>query len=134
MLYSSRYPFLRSREFLAALLICAGLSYSYADTPLSQNPPKSEDMIIKIAAQRFRYTPNIIRLKRGKPVILAFTSLDFTHGFSIPDLHLRADLPVNKTTSIRLTPEKTGTFDFLCDNFCGMNHEDMNGKIIVTDN
>lgn len=102
-------------------------------THLPKANSEPDEHVIKIIAQRFHYTPSEITLKRGKPVVLEFTSLDFIHGFSIPDLKLRADLPPGKVTRVRLTPEKTGSYDFLCDNFCGTGHEDMHGKIVVTD-
>ena len=93
----------------------------------------NEERVIKIVAQRSFYTPNEIVLKTGQPVRLEFTSLDFVHGFKIPDLDIRADLPPGRVTAIRLSPQKAGTYDFLCDNFCGSGHEEMSGKIIVED-
>lgn len=89
--------------------------------------------VVEIVAQRFSYTPNEIVLTRGRPALLKIRSLDFTHGFNIPDLHIRADLPPGTVTTVRLTPEKSGTYDFLCDNFCGIGHEQMDGRIIVKD-
>jgi cytochrome c oxidase subunit 2 len=94
-----------------------------------QHPDKEQ--VIKIVAQRFSYSPSEIVLKKGQPAVLEFTSLDFVHGFKIPDLNIRADLPPGKITRVRITPEKAGVYDFLCDNFCGAGHEDMNGRIIV---
>jgi len=93
----------------------------------------NQEQVIKIVARRFAYTPNEIVLKKGQPVVLEFTSIDFVHGFKIPDLNIRADLPPGKVTRIRITPDKAGVYDFLCDNFCGTNHEEMNGRIIVKD-
>jgi cytochrome c oxidase subunit 2 len=93
----------------------------------------SQERVIKIVAQRFVYIPNEILLKKGVPVRLEFTSLDFIHGFNVPDLHIRADLPPGKVTTIHLTPDKAGVYDFICDNFCGAGHEDMGGRIIVKD-
>ena len=46
--------------------------------------------------------------------------------------HLRADVMPGKTTSIDFTPDKAGTFIYLCDVFCGTGHEEMNGTLIVT--
>jgi cytochrome c oxidase subunit II len=92
-----------------------------------------QEQVIKIVARRFAYTPNEIVLKKGQPVVLEFTSIDFVHGFKIPDLNIRADLPPGKVTRIRLTPDKVGVYDFLCDNFCGSEHEDMSGRILVKD-
>jgi cytochrome c oxidase subunit II len=51
----------------------------------------------------------------------------------ISDLGLRADLPPGKTARVRLTPDKTGDFEFHCDNFCGTGHENMNGVIHVVE-
>jgi len=92
----------------------------------------NKERVIKIVAQRYRYSPNEIVLKKGPPVVLEFTALDFVHGFKIPDLNIRADLPPGKITQVRITPQKEGVYDFLCDNFCGSSHEEMNGRIIIT--
>ncbi|SFA99345.1 cytochrome c oxidase subunit 2 [Collimonas sp. OK607] len=91
----------------------------------------AKERVIKIQAKKFVYTPNQIVLKTGEPVVLEFTSVDFVHGFKIPDMNIRADLPPGKVTQVRLTPDKAGEYDFLCDNFCGSGHEEMSGKITV---
>ena len=92
-----------------------------------------KERVIKVVAQRFFYTPNEIKVKTGEAVRIEFTALDFIHGFKIPDLNIRADLPPGRVTVVHLKPLKAGSYDFLCDNFCGSGHEDMNGKIVVSD-
>jgi len=94
--------------------------------------PADEGRVIPVVVRRFRFTPDVIELKRGETVTLAFTSIDFVHGFSVPDLHLRADLLPGRVTKVRLTPTRAGRLDFLCDNFCGDGHEGMNGHLLVT--
>jgi cytochrome c oxidase subunit 2 len=89
------------------------------------------ERVIKIEARRFRFTPNEIELKKGDAVILELTALDFPHGFSVPDLKLRADLVIGKPVQVRLKPEQEGRIPFLCDNFCGSGHEEMTGTLIV---
>jgi cytochrome c oxidase subunit II len=98
---------------------------------LALSADAGDERVIKIVAKKFNYTPDVIMLKKGEPVTLEFTALDFTHGFKVPDLGIRADLPPGRPVVIHLTPEKTGRFTFLCDNFCGSGHEEMNGTIIV---
>ena len=92
----------------------------------------AQEPVIKIVAQRFRYTPNEIVLKKGQTAVLEFTSLDFVHGFNIPELKLRADLPPGKVTTVRVRFDEAGSYDFLCDNFCGDGHEEMAGRFVVT--
>ena len=119
------------------LLLCAislgGISVGGAVLAQGATKNPNKERVVKIVAQRFSYTPNEIVLKTGQPVVLEFTSLDFVHGFKVPDLNIRADLPPGKVTRVRLTPEKAGVYDFLCDNFCGAGHEEMSGRILVKD-
>lgn len=89
------------------------------------------EQVVQVTARRFSFTPSEIVVKKGQPVVLAFTSLDFVHGFSVPALKLRADLPPGTVTRVRFTPESVGTFPFVCDNFCGEGHEEMQGRIVV---
>jgi cytochrome c oxidase subunit II len=89
--------------------------------------------IVEITAQRFRFTPAEIALKSGEPVVFAITSLDFVHGFKVPDLGIRRDLLPGPATRIEIGALKAGRYEFLCDNFCGGGHEEMNGTIVVSD-
>ena len=87
---------------------------------------------IEITAQRFKFTPHVIPLKMGEPVVLLIRSLDFAHGFFVPDLDLRTDLMPGRVTRLTLTPKTPGQLAFLCDNFCGEGHEGMDGHFEVS--
>jgi len=89
------------------------------------------DQVVKITAKMFEYSPNEIKLKKGVPAVLEFTSLDRLHGFSCPDFGIRTDIVPGKVNTVRFLPDKAGTFPFHCDIFCGEGHEDMSGKFIV---
>ena len=86
---------------------------------------------VEILAQRFNFTPDEIKVKKGVPVDLELTTLDRLHGFNVPGLGLRAEIVPGETTHVRFTPDKAGHFTFRCDIFCGENHEDMDAEIIV---
>lgn len=92
---------------------------------------KPKERVIKIEARKFRYAPNLIELKKGEAVALEFRAIDFTHGFSVPDMKVRADLLQGQVVRVKLQPDTAGQFGFLCDNFCGSGHEEMAGTIIV---
>ncbi len=87
---------------------------------------------IKLTARRFNFTPSDIALKVNEPVVLLISSMDFVHGFNVPDLGVRADLVPGRITRIELQPKKAGTLDFVCDNFCGDSHEEMHGRFVVS--
>ncbi|NVD73456.1 cupredoxin domain-containing protein [Duganella sp. BJB1802] len=109
------------------LLMCAPLAL----VALGAVQARAKERVIKIEARKFRFAPNVIELKKGEAVVLELTALDFPHGFSVPDLKIRADLVMGKPVQVRLKPETAGQFGFLCDNFCGSGHEEMAGTIIV---
>jgi cytochrome c oxidase subunit II len=91
------------------------------------------DRVTQVTAKRYEYNPSVITLKKGVPVILEFTSLDRPHGFNCPDLGIRTDIIPGKVNRVQFVPQKAGTFEFHCDLFCGEGHENMTGKIIVTE-
>ena len=93
---------------------------------------KPKERVIEIIAKKFEFVPREIRVKRGETVVLRFTAPEVPMGFSLPDFAVRADIVPGKVTTLRLTPDKTGSFAFLCDVFCGAGHEDMNGTLIVS--
>jgi len=112
---------------LAVVLAAAGCSRP------GSGPSAAENGVIHISAKKFAFEPNKITLKRGKTVALELKSLDRKHGFLIPDLKIRADVPAGGSVRVILTPDKTGSFPFRCDLFCGSGHDTMTGVIEVVD-
>jgi len=92
-------------------------------------PPN--ERVIRVRARRFTYSPDKITVRKGVPVVFELTTADVLMGFSVPDFAVRADIVPGKITKLHLTPDKVGTFTFLCDIFCGSGHETMNGTITV---
>lgn len=122
------------RHWLAsAVAACGALWWTTSAAAKKTAETASKGRVIQVQAKKFAYAPNRIAIKRGEAVILEFTALDFMHGFKIPDWNIRADLVPGQVTRVALQPDSVGEFNFLCDNFCGSGHEEMNGKIIVTD-
>jgi cytochrome c oxidase subunit II len=87
--------------------------------------------IIKVVAKKFEFTPAEIHVKKGEHVVLELSAVDRKHGFKLPELGIRSDVPPGGTARVELTPEKAGRFPFACDVFCGDGHEDMAGTLIV---
>jgi cytochrome c oxidase subunit II len=87
--------------------------------------------VVEIVARRFIYTPNEFTVKKGVPVLLKLTTADVLMGFSLPDFHVRADIVPGQAAEVRFVPDKVGSFEFVCDIFCGSGHETMNGTLTV---
>lgn len=110
----------------AAAVLATGIAAAYVSAAPAEQ-------VIRVVAKRFDYTPGEIRLKKGVPVMLEFTTQDVVMGFSAPDFKTRADILPGQVARVRLVPDKTGRFEFHCDIFCGTGHEDMAGTLVVTE-
>ena len=88
---------------------------------------------IEMTAVKFKFDRTEIRVRKGERVTLVLTTPDFVHGFSVPDLAIRADLVPGRTIEIPLPTDRAGRFVFLCDNFCGDGHDRMNGVVVVSE-
>jgi cytochrome c oxidase subunit 2 len=118
---------LQRRRLLAAGAGAALVGAAFAARVFAQ----PADQVIRISARKFAFVPGQITLTLGVPVVLEFVSTEVVMGFSAPDFKLRADLIPGQIARVRLVPQKTGTFEYVCDIFCGDGHEGMSGKIHV---
>ncbi|HEX9407644.1 MAG TPA: cupredoxin domain-containing protein [Thermoanaerobaculia bacterium] len=90
-----------------------------------ESPPR----IIAISAKRFEFTPNEITLERGERVTLRVKAEDRDHGFFQKELGLDLDLSPERVAEVTITPQASGRFVAICDNFCGSGHGNM--KMVI---
>jgi cytochrome c oxidase subunit 2 len=118
---------LHRREWLARGAALAGVWALGAAAQEGAAPRR-----VTIVARRFAFEPAEVPLRAGERVAVEIQSLDFVHGFNVPDLHRRFDLVPRRPTRFEFTPAAPGMIEFVCDNFCGDGHEDMHGRFVVT--
>lgn len=82
-------------------------------------------------ATDFAFSPEVIEVNEGDKVILYVTSTDVAHGIAIPEFNVNQDLPVGEEKKIQFLADKKGTFNFLCNAYCGSSHREMTGSLIV---
>lgn len=94
-------------------------------------PPDAPIQRIHITAEKYKYTPEEIHVKRGTHAIIELESLDVTHGFKVENLGINVEIPEKEKITVELYAEKLGTYPFQCSHFCGIGHFGMTGKIII---
>jgi len=115
-------------QMLRRRLVLAGLAAACGAAALAQ--PKAR--AIRIVARKFEFVPAEIALVKGEPVVFELISEDITMGFYLPAYNTGTEIVPGKLTQFPFTPDRAGTFEFICDVFCGEGHEDMGGKIVVS--
>lgn len=74
---------------------------------------------------------NELHLPLDKPVKLLLRSKDVLHNFAVPQFRVKMDLVPGMVTYLWLTPTRTGSFEILCQELCGLAHFVMRGRVIV---
>lgn len=92
----------------------------------------AEPRVIKVVARKFVFLPREIALKKGEAVTIELTAPEVVMGFNAPDFKIRTDIIPGTPARVTFTPDKVGTFPFLCDVFCGEGHEGMSGTLVVS--
>ena len=72
-----------------------------------------------------------LHLPVDQPVKVLLRSIDVLHDFYVPEFRAKMDMVPGAVTYFWLTPTRTGTFDILCFELCGMGHHDMRGNVVV---
>lgn len=72
-----------------------------------------------------------LHLPIGKPVKVLLRSIDVLHDFYVPEFRAKMDMIPGMVTYFWLTPTRTGTFDILCAELCGVGHSLMRGTVVV---
>jgi len=76
-------------------------------------------------------TANEIHLPLGKTIEFDLESADVIHSFWVPNLHGKKDMIPGHPTTLRVRPDREGTFFGQCAEFCGEQHAKMRLMVIV---
>lgn len=74
---------------------------------------------------------NEVHIPLNKPVKLVMRSKDVLHNFTVPQFRVKMDLVPGTMTYIWFEPIRTGTFEILCEELCGLAHFTMRGRVVV---
>ena len=74
---------------------------------------------------------NEVHLPIDKPVKVLLRSKDVLHNFAVPQFRVKMDLVPGMVPYIWFTPTRTGKFEILCEELCGIAHFAMRGSVVV---
>lgn len=97
--------------------------------PIVEPPPGAD---VYLAALSFQWTP-ILKLRKGAEYTLHLSALDVNHGFNLYPVNVNFQVVPGYDYGLRVTPTEAGDFRIVCNEFCGIGHHTMVGRVIVTD-
>ncbi|WP_160108393.1 cytochrome c oxidase subunit II [Pseudomonas izuensis] len=93
--------------------------------PLGLDPkdPAGQDDVLVMS--------NEVRLPLDRPVKVLLRSKDTLHDFYVPQIRSKMDMVPGMVSYFWFTPTKTGKYEVLCAEYCGVGHYNMRGNMIV---
>jgi cytochrome c oxidase subunit II len=95
--------------------------------PIVEPPPGSD---IYLLGMMWQWRP-ILRLQEGAEYILHLSSVDVNHGFNLHPFNINFQVVPGYDYGLRITPTESGEFRIVCNEFCGVGHHMMVGRVEV---
>lgn len=114
----------RTNEFIATYQVGTDQGI-----PVVQPPPGSH---VYLMGMMWQWRP-ILRLEAGAEYILHLSSMDVNHGFNLYPFNINFQVVPGYDYGLRITPSEAGDFRIVCNEFCGVGHHMMVGRIIVVE-
>ena len=105
-----------------------GTGETDAGIPIVAPPPGAE---LYLLAAQFQWTP-VLHLEVGAEYTLHLSSLDVNHGFSLNPINVNFQVVPGYDYGLRVIPTAAGDFRIMCNEFCGIGHHLMVGRVVVT--
>ena len=95
------------------------------ENPFGMNPedPNGQDDVLIFNSE--------VHLPLDVPVKVLLRAKDVIHDFAVPQFRVKMDMVPGLVSYVWLTPTRSGTFDILCMELCGIAHFTMRGKVVV---
>jgi len=97
--------------------------------PVVRPPPGSDVYLI---GRLWQWWP-LLELERGQTYRLHISSMDWQHGFSLQPVNINAQIVPGYEMVLTITPDTEGDQTVICNEYCGIGHHMMTGKIYVTE-
>ena len=95
--------------------------------PVVAPPPGSD---VYLLGQMWQWRP-ILQLQEGVEYTLHLSSVDVNHGFNLYPFNINFQVVPGYDYGLRVTPTEAGDYRIVCNEFCGVGHHLMVGKILV---
>ncbi len=93
-------------------------------------PPPGAD--VYLLGRMWQWYP-ALKLQKGVHYTLHLSSQDVNHGFSLYPVNLNFQVVPGYDYGLRVVPNRAGDFRIICNEFCGIGHHLMVGKVLVED-
>jgi len=99
------------------------------EIPVVRPPPGSD---VYLVARLWSWWP-ILELEKGQTYRLHISSMDWQHGFSLQPQNINVQILPGYEVVLTITPDTGMDQTIICNEYCGIGHHTMVGKILITE-
>jgi cytochrome c oxidase subunit 2 len=100
-----------------------------SNVPVVRPPPGSD---VYLVARLWEWWP-ILELQKGQSYRLHLSSMDWQHGFSLQPMNVNVQVHPGYDLVMTVKPTEAGEYSIMCNEFCGIGHHLMTGRIHIVD-
>jgi len=109
------------------------LSGEFIESNLGTAVEADGSVTVRAVGQQYSFTPQCIVVPAETPITLRTTSADVVHGLIIEGSNINAMLVPGYISELPVRFRKPGEHVMPCQEFCGIGHQGMWGKVKVVD-
>lgn len=94
------------------------------------HPPVGSD--VYLTGRLFNWWP-ILELEKDQTYRLHLSSVDVQHGFSLQHININLQVHPAYDMVVTIKPDQAGEYGIVCNEFCGIGHHLMVGKLYVVE-
>ena len=87
---------------------------------------------IYLIARLWEWWP-VLELEKDQSYRLHLSSMDWQHGFSLQPININLQVHPNYEMVLTITPDEVGEYSIVCNEFCGIGHHTMVGRLHVVE-
>jgi len=128
------------QTFALGLAPPSDLGQACLDSPGELAPPYNKPGVYKVSdneydvvmvAFAFGFQPGTIEVPAGAKINFKATSKDVVHGIQIPGTNANMMVMPGHANTVSHTFKEPGEYLIICNEYCGIGHQAMMGKVIV---
>ncbi len=123
-------------ELVAVILLVMSTVGVIIGLPVAEKMRRDRSFNVELLArapENGNWYPRTIEVEMGQEVVLYIRNVEtVSHGFALPEFNVGVpEIKAGHVEIFRFTPDRRGTFPFMCTVWCSPRHMEMTGVLVV---
>ena len=109
------------------------LTEEFAEDNLGVSSNDDGSLTVTLVAARYGFYPQRVEVPTDTRVTFRVASADVLHGIHVPTTNMTTMVVPGYISEVTTTFPRTGEFSLMCNEYCGLGHDAMWSRLVVTE-